>query len=159
MERISFSRSRYPSPEFLTSSLSLARAELRAEDCRLTLSLPKAWAVIKTVEYPASVLENISNVIAFELDRITPFTPENAYYDFRVLKEEAGKVNILVAAVRADLLEPYLKAIQEKGFKVDQITVNLLGLSTLCRYIQKTDQVLFVGIDENQYEGVFFSPI
>ena len=146
----------YPSPEFLTSCLSLARAELRAENCLLTLSLPKAWAVIKTVEYPSSVMENISNVIAFELDRITPFSPENAYYDFRIFKEDVGKVNILVAAIRTDLVDPYLKAIREKGFKVDQITVNLLGMGTLCRYIRKTDQVLFVGIDEKQYEGVLY---
>jgi Tfp pilus assembly protein PilN len=146
----------YPSPEFLTSCLGLASAELRAENCRLALSLPKAWAVVKTVEYPTSVLENISNVIAFELDRITPFTPENAFYDFRVFKEDAGKVNILVAAIRMDLINPYLKAIQEKGFKVDQITVNLLGIGTLCRYINKKDQVLFVGIEENHYEGVFY---
>ncbi len=153
-----FPEADYPSPDFLTSSLSLARAELGAEGCRLTLSLPKAWAVVKTVEYPDSVLENISNVIAFELDRITPFTPESAYYDFRILKKEEGKVNITVAAVRADLLEPYLKTIQEKGFKVDQITVNLLGLNTLCRYIQRSDQVLFISLDENRYQGVFFSP-
>jgi Tfp pilus assembly protein PilN len=146
----------YPSPEFLASCLSLARAELRAENCRLTLSLPKAWAVIKTVEYPCSVLENLSNVIAFELDRITPFTPENAYFDFQVFKEDAEKVNILVAAIRMDLVEPYLKAIQEKGSKVDQISVNLLGLGTLCRYRYKTDRVLFVGIDEKQYEGLIY---
>jgi Tfp pilus assembly protein PilN len=146
----------YPSPEFLASCLSLARAELRAGNCRLTLSLPKAWAIIKTVDYPCSVLENISNVITFELDRITPFTPENAYFDFRVFKEGAEKVNLLVAAARMDQVDPYLKAIQEKGFKVDQISVNLLGLGTLCRYRYKTDQILFVGIDEKQYEGLIY---
>jgi Tfp pilus assembly protein PilN len=146
----------YPSPEFLASCLSLARAELRAGNCRLTLSLPKAWSVIKTVDYPSSVLENISNVIVFELDRITPFTPENAYFDFRIFKEGAEKVNILVAAIRMDQVDPYLKAIQEKGFKVDQISVNLLGLGTLCRYRYKTDQILFVGIDEKQYEGLIY---
>ena len=146
----------YPSPEFLTSCLSLARAELKAEHCRLTLSFPKAWAVVKTVDYPATVLENISNVIAFELDRITPFTPENAYFDFRLFKEDSEKVNILVAAIRMDLVDPYLKAIQEKGFKADQISVNLLGLGTLCRYWYNTDQVLYVGIDEKQYEGLLY---
>lgn len=151
-----FSEKEYPSPEFLTSCLSLARAELKAENYRLTLSLPKAWVVIKTVDYPSSVLENISNVMAFELDRITPFNPENAYFDFRIFKEETGKVNLLVAAVRTDLVDPYLKAIQEKGFKVDQITVNLLGLGTLCRFRYKTDQVLFVGIDDKQYEGLIY---
>ena len=78
------------------------------------------------------------------------------YYDFQVFKEDAGKVSILVAAIRMDLVNPYLKAIQEKGFKVDQVTVNLLGIGTLCRYINKRDRVLFVGIDEKQYEGVFY---
>jgi general secretion pathway protein L len=108
------------------------------------------------VDYPSSVLENISNVVAFELDRITPFTPENAYYDFQILNEEEEKVSIAVAAARADLIDPYLKAIQEKGFKIDQITINLLGLSSLCRYIQKSDNSLFVEIDENQYEGILY---
>jgi Tfp pilus assembly protein PilN len=134
----------------------LARAELRAENCRLTLSFPKAWAVVKTVDYPTSVLENISNVIAFELDRITPFTPENAYFDFRLFKEDSEKVNILVAAIRMDLIDPYLKAIQENGFKADQISVNLLGMGSLCRYWYNRDQVLFIGIDEKQYEGLLY---
>jgi Tfp pilus assembly protein PilN len=146
----------YPSPEFLTSCLSLARAELKAENCRLTLSFPKSWAVVKTVDYPIAVLENIFNVIAFELDRITPFTPENAYFDFQIFKKDSEKVNILVAAIRMDLVDPYLKAIQEKGFKADQISVNLLGLGTLCRYRYNTDRVLFVGIDEKQYEGLLY---
>jgi Tfp pilus assembly protein PilN len=56
-----------------------------------------------------------------------------------------------------DLVDPYLKAIQEKGFKADQISVNLLGLGTLCRYWYKTDHLLFVGIDEKkQYEGLLY---
>jgi Tfp pilus assembly protein PilN len=153
-----FAENEYPTPEFLTSCLSLARAELRAQYGRLTLSLPKAWTVIKTVEYPLTILENISNVVAFELDRITPFTPENAYFDFRIIKEGTEKLHLLVAAIRMDLVDPYLKALQEKGFKADQISVTLLGWGTLCRYWFKTDQVLFIGIDEKQYEGIIFQP-
>jgi Tfp pilus assembly protein PilN len=156
IKKYPFSETEYPSPDFLTSCLSLARAELGAEGCRLMLGLPKAWAVVKTVDYPVSVLENLSNVIAFELDRITPFTPENAYYDFRILNEEEGKVSIAVAAARADLIDPYLKAIQGKGFKIDQISINLLGLSGLGRYIQRSDGSLFIEIDENQYEGILY---
>jgi Tfp pilus assembly protein PilN len=148
----------YPSPEFLTSCLSLARAELRAENSRLTLGIPKAWAVIKTVEYPSSILENISNVIAFELDRITPFSPENAYFDFQIIKAEAEKVTLLVTAVRMDQIDPYLKAIQEKGFKTDQVSINLLGLGTLCRYWYRTDKLIFIRTFENQYEGMLYLP-
>jgi Tfp pilus assembly protein PilN len=147
----------YPPPHFLISSLDLGLAELGVKKCPITLSIPKAWAVIKTVEFPTSVLENLSDVVAYELDRISPFTPETAYYDFKILKEEADRVFILVAAARADLIDPYLKAFREKGFNVDGITVNLLGLSTLDRYSTKSNHGLFIEIEKDQYSGVLFS--
>lgn len=150
------SETTYPSPDFLASCLALARAELGAEGCQITLVFPKAWAIIKTVTFPSSVLENLSDVISYELDRITPFTPETAYYDFKTLKEEDGRVTILVAAVRTDFIDPYLKALHEKGAKVNQLSINLLGLGTLCRYMNKTPRSLFIQINENQYEGANF---
>lgn len=143
----------FPPPQFLASSLDLAVAELRVEKYPFILSIPKGWAIIKTVEYPATVLENLSEVISFELDRITPFTPESAYFDYRVLKQEEERVFILMAAARANLIDPYLKVIQEKGFKVEGLTINLLGSSTLCRYLRKSDQSLFAEIDKNHYQG------
>lgn len=149
-----FPETDYPTPDFLASSLALSIAELKAGGCSLTLSLPKAWAVIKTVDYPASVLENLSQVISLELDRITPFTAEGAYFDYTALKEEEGRVSILVAAVRAEGINPYLKAIQEKGFKVDHLTVDLLGMGTLCRFVQKTDQALYIEAGDSHYQGI-----
>jgi hypothetical protein len=55
----------YPQPSFLISSASLAATETGAGNSPVILGIPKSWAVIKTVEYPASVLENISEVIAY----------------------------------------------------------------------------------------------
>lgn len=149
-----FPEPEYPNPDFLATSLALAAAELKAEGCSLTLCLPKAWAVVQTVDYPSTVLENLSQVIAVELDRITPFPAEGAYFDYAALKEEAGRVSILVAAVRAELINPYLKAVQEKGFRVDLLTVDLLALGTLCRFIQKSDQVLYLEAGESLYQGI-----
>jgi Tfp pilus assembly protein PilN len=146
----------YPTPPFLASSAALAVAEFGAEKCPITLSIPKAWAIIKTVDYPSSVLENLSEVMAHELDRITPFTPESAYFDFKILREEAGRVFILVAAARSDLIDPYLKALREKELTIEGITVNLLGLSSLCRYGRKERLALFVQLDKDQYEGILF---
>ena len=144
----------FPNPAFLASSLALAMAELGVEKGSVTLSIPKAWAVIKTVEYPSSILENLSDVMAYELDRITPFTPETAYYDFKVLKEDQGRVFLLMAAARADLIDPYIRVIREKGFTFDQITISLLGMGSLCRYFHQSRQGLFIEIDNHQYEGV-----
>jgi Tfp pilus assembly protein PilN len=155
-KKLQLSDSIYPTPDALASFLALAIAELRAEGSPIIMNLPKNWVVIKRVTYPAGILENLSEVVGFELDRITPFTPETAYYDYKILKIGEEKVTLVVAAARADLIDPYLRAIREKTGPVGQISTNLLGMTTICRYGFKTDDLLYVAIDENRYEGALF---
>jgi general secretion pathway protein L len=150
--------SEYPPPEFVTSCWGLATAELKAAGIPLVLSLPKAWTVVKTAEYPGTVSENLPNVLGFELDRITPFHPETVYFDFHTIRDEASVVSVLVAAVRMETADPYLKALREKGAKVEHLTVNLLGLGTLSRFLQNQDQILFLELEENQYQGFLHLP-
>lgn len=86
---------RYPQPEFLASSLALTINEFRVSNFDVTLSIPKSWAIIKTVEFPSSVKENLPDVISYELDRITPLGPENALYDYRIIKQSEEMISVL----------------------------------------------------------------
>lgn len=149
----SFEEGKYPQPEVFASSLSLAINDLGATKADVSLSIPKAWAIIKTVEFPATVKENVSNVISYELDRITPFSSEDAFYDFKILDENDGKLTILVVTAKADLIKPYIEALREKGITVRRITVNLSGMESLCRYIDRTKDTIFVEIKKDGYEG------
>jgi Tfp pilus assembly protein PilN len=151
----SFEDGKYPNPEIFASSLALAVNDLGAVKTEVSLSIPKAWAIIETTEFPLTVKENLSNVISYELDRITPFSSADAFYDFKVLKEEAGKITVMVMAAKADTVRPYIDALKEKGIAVDKITVNLSGLETLCRHIDGADKV-FVEIGNDRYEGALF---
>jgi len=152
----SFEDGRYPQPEAFASSLALAINDFGAAKADLSLSIPKAWAVIKTTEFPVTVKENLSSVISYELDRLTPFSPEDALYDFKILTEGAGKLTVLVIAAKADLVKPYIEALREKGIIVGRLTVNLSGIGTLCRYADKEDNFIFTAIDKNVYEGALF---
>lgn len=110
----SFEDGRYPQPEGFASSLAVVINDFGAAKADLSLSIPKAWAVIKTAEFPVTVKENLSSVISYELDRLTPFSPEDAFYDFKILTEGAGKLTVLVIAAKADLVKPYIEALREK---------------------------------------------
>ena len=147
---------RYPQPEVLASSLALATSDLGARNTEVTLSIPKAWTVIKIVEFPAAVRENLSDVIAYELDRITPFNAANAYYDFRVLKEKEDKLSILIAAVKADVVQPYIDALRERGISVDRLSASLSGIETLCRFAGMKRDVIFLELSKDVYEGAVF---
>jgi len=154
-----FDEDKYPQPEVFASSLSLAMNDLRAPRPDVSFSIPKAWAVIRTAEFPATVKENLYNVISYEMDRITPFKSEDAFYDFRILGEDTGKLTVLVAAAKADVVQPYIDALKGKGISVRRVSVNLSGIETLCRYMDRkaagTDFV-FVEVKKEGYEGALF---
>jgi general secretion pathway protein L len=154
--RYSFEENRYPQPEGLASSVALAVNDLGAARTDVTLSIPKAWVIIKNTEFPSTVKENLVNVLSYELDRLTPFNPEDSLYDFRILKDDAGKLTILVMAAKADLIKQYIDALRERGINVSRVTVSLSGIGTLCHYIDKVTDSIFVEIDENEYEGALF---
>ena len=152
----SFEEGRYPQPEGLASSLALAIKDLGAAGADVTLSIPKAWAIIKTAEFPATVKENLSHAVSYELDRLTPFSPENAFYDFKILRESSGKLTILTMAAKFDLVKPYLDALKEKGITVSRVIVNLSGLGTLYRYLDKEKDFIYIELKEDGYEGALF---
>ncbi len=156
LREYSFEEGRYPQPESLASSLSLAINDFRASRLEVCLSIPKTWAIIKTAEFPLTVKENLSDVVSYELDRLTPFSPEDALYDFKILRETSEKLNILVMVAKADLVKPYIDALREKDIIVNTVTVNLSDIGTLCRYIDNVTDFILVEMNENRYEGALF---
>ncbi len=147
---------RYPQPEVFASSVSLAINDLGARNAQVTLSLPKAWTVITTADFPVSVKENLSNVIAYELDRITPYSSANAFFDYRLLGEKEGKLTVLVIAVKDDVIQPYIDALAEKGIRVGKVSVNLSGIETLLRYIGIRQSTIFLNLGRDGFEGALF---
>jgi len=151
-----FDGDRYPQPEDLASSLALAVNEFRAPRRDVRLSIPRAWTIIRTAEFPSTIKENIPDVVSFEMDRLTPFMPEDAFYDFRVLNDNGGKLTLLVMAAKADTIRPYITSLIESGFTVSGLTVNLCGIGTLCHHLERKTDTVFVEIAEKRYEGALF---
>jgi len=156
IKEYSFEEDKYPQPEDLLSSLSLAINEFNISKEDITLSIPKAWTIIRTVEFPSTIKENIPDVISYELDRLTPFTAAEAFFDFRVLEEKGDRMSLLLMAAKTDQIKPYIDILNESGFAVSRITVNLSAIGTLCSYMDKKSDILFVEIGSKGYEGGLF---
>jgi len=146
----------FPPPEVLASSVAVYLTERHALKCGIALSVPKAWAVIKTVEFPVSTLENLPDVVAYELDRITPFSPEEVFYDFKIQSRDEEKVSLLVIAARADRITPYQEAFREKGLRLAGLTVHLAGMETLWRYQAREPETVFLEVQGRSFEGALF---
>ena len=144
---------KYLQPERFAKTVMLSIDELKAKKVDMTLSIPREWSVIRTVELPSTVKENLVSVISYELDRLTPMSSDDAMYDFKLLGEKDGKLTIMIWAARMNLVKPYIDALGKEGMVVKKITVGLSSLGTLSRYITKDATPVFLVHDRYGYQG------
>jgi Tfp pilus assembly protein PilN len=148
-----FDEGKYAGPENLASAVSRTIDGLKAPGAEIVLTIPRELLVVRTAELPLVVKENITSVMSYELDRLTPFTSSEAMYDFKIYDEEEGKLKVIVVAVRADVLKPYLDALKEINIHPARITYSAASLGTLCNTFENTHDALCVSINEVGYEG------
>ncbi len=144
---------KFPRPDEVASNVALSISAFKAGRAEVLLIIPKVWAIVKTVDFPIAVKENLSNVVTYELDRLTPLYPERAFYDFRILAEDETHLKIMLAAVKADILQPYLDALREKGINTSRVIVSLSAFGTLSHYVKGGASAVFVEIHARRYEG------
>ena len=71
--------------------------------------------------------------------------------------EEEGKLKVIIAAARADVLRPYLDALREKKIYPARITVTAAGFATLCGVLDNNTDALCISISETGYEGCYLT--
>ena len=95
------------------------------DDRRLLLLVPASRALVRRLVMPAAAAADPRRVAGFEIDRQTPFKPEQVYYDVRVSPDPApaGHVALdLVVAPKADI-DPLLERFAALGAAPDAIDV------------------------------------
>ncbi len=66
---------------------------------RTILCIPAERVLQRTLSLPAAAEDNLRQVLAFEMDRQTPFKADQIYFDSRVLGRDASGRNLLVELV------------------------------------------------------------
>ena len=73
------------------------RALIAAGLDQVRLVLTPEQALLKTITLPLATEENLREVVGFELDRHTPFTPDQAYYDVQIVRRDPQNEKIVVS--------------------------------------------------------------
>jgi general secretion pathway protein L len=99
-------------PEALGAALDAALGEEQITLPRVLL-LPPGMVLRRVLTLPTAALDNLRTVLGFELDRQTPFKPEQVVFDSRVLPHEPGAklVPVELALVPRDRLQQALAGI------------------------------------------------
>lgn len=102
-----------------------ACAGIDPDDRRLLLVIPASQVLHRRLLMPAAAAADPRRVVGYELDRQTPFTPEQVYYDVAVSADAApaGQVALdLYAAPRAEI-DPLLERFNAIGAQPDAVDV------------------------------------
>jgi len=92
---------------------------------RMRLCLGHGEALARRVAMPAATEENLRQVLAFEMDRLTPFRADEVYFDYRVLARDAaaGQLSVLLALAKRDLVDARVAALRALGASVQGVAV------------------------------------
>jgi len=86
------------------------------EKAKCILSLNQTQAIAKTLYLPEAAMENLHQVISFELDRITPFKADQVYFvAIPQGKTGQGQVKVLLVLTPQHILEEQLTFIYAIG--------------------------------------------
>lgn len=71
-----------------------------------TRTVPPGWLVLRSFTLPAAAKENLAGAIAAELDRVTPFTPDQAYFVWQAGPAKGREIPVELALVPRRLADP-----------------------------------------------------
>lgn len=88
------------------------------------LLLPSEEVLTRHVSFPAQVRANLPQVIAVELDRLSPFSAEQVVYDYAVSTGAKGdaRIGVDLALCRRDRVDGWVKRLHEAGSAADVVT-------------------------------------
>jgi general secretion pathway protein L len=93
------------------------------QDLRLALCLPHDAVLRRRLLLPEAARDNLRQIGAFEMDRQTPFRPDQVYYDLRELSGTvpAGRVAVELVAVPRTAVDAKLEHLRNAGIAIDAV--------------------------------------
>jgi general secretion pathway protein L len=87
------------------------------------LELPADQVMSRTVSFPDQVRKNLHQVVAYEIDRLTPFHADQVCFDYRLLEAQSkgGKLAVQIALCRRDQVSDWVERLRQAGAPVEEI--------------------------------------
>lgn len=98
----------------------------------ICVSVPRRQILASIIELPAIKKGLIAQALKYEIEGHIPYPIEEVYYDYQVLGEQEKKINILLVAVRKEIVDSYLQLLSQVGINPLFVDVDSFGVINLC---------------------------
>jgi general secretion pathway protein L len=81
---------------------------------RVTFLMPSGQVLIREMELPLLPMSDVKRMLALDIDRLTPFQPEQVYFDADIVSrdQEAGRQQVALGVMRRDTATAILTDVQ-----------------------------------------------
>ena len=95
------------------------------------LGIPREAAILRYIELPLAVKENLKKSLGYELEKYVPFSPGDIYYDYQVISENKteGKLRILLIVAKKESVDPYLSLAGSIGLGISGIEIGSTAIA------------------------------
>ncbi len=110
-------------------------AAVKGSKARANYSIPAQSVFTRFVKLPSVAEEQVEQIVAFEAQQNVPFPIDEVVWDYQlVTSPDPGKLEVVLVAIKADLLEELNAAVEEADFRTEVVDVAPMALYNAFRY-------------------------
>lgn len=111
--------------EMVRTALRDTLREVDLQRVLVALRLPGALALRRIIELPEAAEENLRQVLAFDMDRLTPFTADAVHFEAHVLDRdrEARRIRVEFMVLPRSAVDPAVDTVRRFGVEPDVLAV------------------------------------
>lgn len=108
------------------------KAGLKTKDVVISMS-GHSSVIIKRISLPEMTEEELSESIKFEAEQYVPFDIEDVNLDFQIIgpKEEPGQMDVILVAVKKDIINEYISVVKEAGLNPVIVDIDSFALENM----------------------------
>lgn len=116
-----------------------------------TCDIPRDQAILKTLSLPALAPDELAGMVGIQIAKELPFPASEAVIDFAVppFAASATTTDVLVAAVRCEVVQQYEKTFEVAGLKLDRVGLrpyaNTVAVCELLKHALP-ERVMFIDV-------------
>ena len=115
----------------LSSELDYLFNQMNHQPKRIVTSVPNQNLVIRNVNLPGVMLDELDDALKWEAEDYLPFPAEEAVMDYIVLEEKEDAIDIILVATQSRILHSYKEIFKRLGLEISVVNTQPLALMSL----------------------------
>ncbi len=110
----------------------IRKAKIKTKDVALSVS-GHSSVIVKMITLPEMTEEELEESIKFEAEQYVPFDINDVNIDFQIIgpRAEPGQMDVILVAVKRDVVNEYITVVQEAGLNPVIVDVDIFAMENM----------------------------